>query len=97
MSEIQLGCLLYFNTDQFVNRLFELIHGLIMVVGDSKVQRRAVVRHCAAAWLFVCTAAMTDTARAQPGGTGNNSYTVPPPEGLLSSLCKVKKGPQRMI
>lgn len=84
------------NTDQLVNRFFELIHGFIMVAGDSKVQRRAVVRHCAAAWL-VCTAAMADTARAQPSGTGNNSKTLPSPEELLNSLCKVKKEPQRMM
>lgn len=86
-----------FNTDQLVNRFFELIYGFIMVAGDSKVQRRAVVRHCAAAWLVVCTAAMADTARAQPSGTCNNSKTLSPPEGLLKTLCKVKKEPQRMI
>lgn len=37
--------------------------------GDFGLQRRTFVRNCVASWLLVCTAAMAETAGAQPGAS----------------------------
>jgi len=41
----------------------------VCVAGDFGLERRAFLRNCVASWLLVCTAAMAETAGAQPSAT----------------------------
>nr|PNR59669.1 hypothetical protein PHYPA_002461 [Physcomitrium patens] len=61
------------------SRLLERASGVARVSagqtssGDFTVQRRTFLRNYAAYWLFACTAAMTDTAGAQPAAKSSDA------------------------
>lgn len=43
------------------------------IAGTFGLQRRALVGNCVASWLLLCTAAMAETAGAQPSSTGSDA------------------------